>query len=167
MGRVAKKTPRSQAETAPLEPDAPPGAAPASEVPEGTAGQDGDDDLGGDAGETAASSAAGHPPDDDGRADEPAAEEGAALAAAPTQTMEAAGIFGSPVKQGDKSDMDTDDDEEAGEQAVGEAKGKGKGKGRPVATAAVTRRTSSRVQKQNPPEPDVADGSASAASTLA
>ena len=126
MPHVAKKTPRSQTETGPPEPFAEPAEAPASEVPEGTAGQDGDGDLGGDAGEAAASSAARNPPVDDGRADEAAAEEGAALAAAPTQTLEAAGIFGSPVKEGEKSDMDTDEDEEAGEQAVGK-EGQGQG----------------------------------------
>ena len=65
--------------------------------------------------------------------------------------------------------MDTDDDEPGGAvtEPIPKAKGKGKGPGGPVATAAVTRRTSSRVQKKNAPEPDVADGSASAASTLA
>ena len=64
--------------------------------------------------------------------------------------------------------MDTDDDEEAGEQAVAKAKGKGKGKGRPVATAAVPRRTSSRVQKKKSGSSRTSpDGSASAASTLA
>ena len=78
--------------------------------------------------------------------------------------MEAAGIFGSPVKEGEKSDMDTDDDEEAGEQAVGKAKGKGKA----TATSSVPRRTSSRVKGKAPESdggpPDVPDGGESAAS---
>ena len=98
MARHGKKTPRSQAETGPPEPVAEPAVAPASEVPEGTAGQDGDGDLGGDAGAAAASSAAGILQTMTGRADEPAAEEGAALAAAPTQTMEAQ-VFAPPPRR--------------------------------------------------------------------
>ena len=165
---VAKKTPRSQTETGPPEPFAEPAEAPASEVPEGTAGQDGDGDLGGDAGEAAASSAAGHPPVDDGRADEPDAEEAAALAAAPTQTMEAAGIVDAANKVANtQNDLPASEDGELG-SAVAEPIPQAKGKGGPVATAAVVpRRTSSRVQKQNAPEPDVPDGNTSAASTLA
>ena len=56
-------------------------------------------------------------------AKEPDADAAAALAA-PTQTMEAAGIFdGSPDKEGEESDMSCADDEEPGEQPVRKAKG--------------------------------------------
>ena len=112
--------------------------------------------LGDAAGEAAASSAAEQPPVGDDSAEEPDAEV-AAAAAAPTQTMKAAGIFGSPVKEGEKSDIYTDDDEktgEAGEQVLGKgkakAKGKGKGKGKGTATAAVARRSSRRGQGMAP-----------------
>ena len=77
------KTPRSPAADA--APDAEPAAAPASEVPPGTAAQDGDGGCGGDdLGEAAASSAAQQPPGDDGRADE-AGDAGGDMALAPTK----------------------------------------------------------------------------------
>ena len=85
-------------ETGPSELVAEPAVAPASKVPEGTAGQGGDGDLGDDSASPAASSAAKDPQVDGGSAEEPDAEAAAALAT-PTQTMEAAGILdGSPDK---------------------------------------------------------------------
>ena len=138
MGRVGKKTPRSQTETGPPEPVAEPAVAPASEVPEATAEQDGDDDLGGDAGAAAASSAA--PKKDVWRADDADPEEaGGAMAAAPAQTMEAAGIFAPPADkvvntQGDLSMSESSEEEEeeeaVAEQPIAKPSGKPKGKGR-------------------------------------
>ena len=99
-------------------------------------------------------------------AKEPDADAAAALAA-PTQTMEAAGILdGSPDKVVNaQSDMSDNDDEETCAEPAGKAKGKGKA----MATASsVPRRTSSRVKGKAPePEPgppDVPDGGEAAAS---
>ena len=93
------------------------------------------------------------------------------MAAAPTQTMEAAGIFGSP-EEVDSEEDDSEDDEEAEEQAVASAIAKPRA--RPRARAGqwqrqqLPRRTSSRVQKKKEGvEPDMrSSGSASAGSIL-
>ena len=78
------KTPRSQVAAASPAPDAEPAAAPASEVPPGTAAQDGDGGCGGDdLGEAAASSAAQQPPGDDGRAEDADVD----ISNGPTQTF--------------------------------------------------------------------------------
>ena len=114
MPTRAKKA-STQPETGASEPATEPAEAPATKVPEGTAGQGGDGDLDDDSASPAASSAAKQPPVDDGSAKEPEADAAAALAA-PTQTMEAAGILdGSPDKVvNTQSDM-SDDGEEASE----------------------------------------------------
>ena len=138
MDRHGTKTPRSQVAAASPAPDAKPAAVSASEVPEATAEQDGDDDLSGDAGAAAASSAA--PEKDVWRADDADPEEaGGAMAAAPTQTMEAAGIFAPPADkvvntQGDLSMSESSEEEEeeeaVAEQPIAKPSGKPKGKGR-------------------------------------
>ena len=115
----------AQTETGASEPVEEPVDSPATPAPEDTTEQGGDGDLDGDSASPAADPAAKQPPVDGGSAKVPDADTVAALAA-PTQTMKAAGIFGSLAKEGEKSDMNTDDDEELGEEPDRKAKAKAK-----------------------------------------
>ena len=160
------KTPRvvqASAAAAKAAPSAPPVnepvESPAPLVPEGNGDKE--------SGSPAASSAAKAPEVHHGSAPQPGADAAADLAAAPTQTMEAAGISVT-VEEVVKtpSDMsDAEHDEEIGDRdSVGKTKAKGNGKG----TAEVPRRCSRRGQGKDPESgrfaPDVPEGGESAAS---
>ena len=153
------KTPRSPAADA--APDAEPAAAPASEVPPGTAAQDGDGGRGGDnLGEAPASPADQEDAGDDGRADE-AGDAGGDMALAPTQTMQQI-CDASPVKKGDPEHED--DDSESGSDKDKRAAGPGgpKGKGKPAEPPPRRGRSSAAEQKHGDGSDSRASGSAAA-----
>ena len=159
--RAVKASAQTGASAPPVEE---PVESPATPAPEGTTGQGGDGDS--ESGSPAASSAAKAPEVHHGSATQPGADAAADLAAAPTQTMEAAGISGT-VEEVVKTPSDMsggeDDEEIVDREPVGKAKATGNGKG----TAEVVRRCSRRGQGMAPESdgpPDVPDGGESAAS---